>query len=205
MAAPRASPATTALRSSAARAPAWAEEPPPPPIYVHVPRYAGMSQEDALTFTFGRPEVPRGVAAFVVHPALPPPGVPLDWFGTNPHSLAWERAWRACRRDLGRHRLVHRISPNTLRRELARLVKHWRRLEPQAAPLRAGIAHEEERARTCSLDAARNQADAYLLGKSLAPIEAEQDGLVLAMKRIVSQGVSSRAARTIIEAADDAG
>ena len=59
--------------------------------------------------------------------------------------------------------------------------------------------------RVCSLNVARNQADAYLFGKSLAPLEAEQDPLVLAMKRIVSQGVSSPAARKIIEAADDAG
>ena len=118
-AARRASPATTALRSSAARAPAWAEEPPPLPVYVHVPRYRGMSETDALVFVFGRPEVPRGLSVVITHPALTPPGVPLDWFGTNPHSLAWEKAWRACRRDLGRHRLVHRIPPGTLRRELA--------------------------------------------------------------------------------------
>ena len=68
-------------------------------MLVLVPRYTGMSRADAVRFRFGTDQVPAGLTAILLTNALPPDGVPLDWWALDRGSVEFEAAAERCTAD----------------------------------------------------------------------------------------------------------
>jgi hypothetical protein len=65
---------------------------------VVVPRYPGMTRLDAIRLRFGVDEVPAGITAILLKNALPPDGVPYDWWKLSRESAAFWTAFAVCQR-----------------------------------------------------------------------------------------------------------
>lgn len=63
-----------------------------------IPQYLGMNKKDALSLRFGLDGQPLGVTLVFISPAMPPPGVPYDWFNHRDNP-AFADAWTACQAD----------------------------------------------------------------------------------------------------------
>jgi hypothetical protein len=67
---------------------------------VLVRRYAGMSLRDAFRFQFGKEEPPEGLQYYVLADALPPAGIPRNWWKMDHDGDEFLHAAAVCRRQL---------------------------------------------------------------------------------------------------------